>query len=94
MSALVAHPCADPQRAVAVRVGMDDDVGAGLGDRELDVRQRLVGHVEGIAEAAERMAHDRDVLGAGREGELEVGGRRHVGSVTRRDPANAGDRQP
>ena len=33
---------AQAHRALALGVGVDDDVGAGLGDRELDVGQRLV----------------------------------------------------
>ena len=53
--AVVAHPRADPERALAVGIGVDDDVGARLGHGELDVRQRLVGHVERVAES--RRAH-------------------------------------
>jgi hypothetical protein len=43
---------------------VDDDVRAGLGDRQLDVRERLVGHVQRVAESPERVPHHRHVLGA------------------------------
>ena len=56
----------DLHRTLAVGVGVDDDVRARLGDRELDVRQRLIGHVRGVAEPAEGMPNDRHVLSAGR----------------------------
>ena len=52
---------------------MDDDVRARLGDGQLHVRQRLVGDVERVAQPAEGMADHGDVLGAGRQSELEVG---------------------
>jgi len=41
---------------------VDDDVRARLGDRELDVREDGVVDVQGVAEAADRMADDRDAL--------------------------------
>ena len=50
--------------ALALRVGVHDDVGARLGDGQLDVRQRLVGHIESVAESAQRVPYDRNVLWA------------------------------
>ena len=64
---------AQAHRALGVGVGVHDDVGARLGDGELDVRQRLVVDVEDLAEPAHGVAHDGDVLRAGGERDLEVG---------------------
>ena len=68
----------DARRATSIgpspsRVGVDDDVRAGLGDGQLDVRQRSADRVERLAESAEGVADHRDVLGAGGQGELEIG---------------------
>ena len=55
-----------------VRVGVDDDVRARLGDRELDVRQRLVGDVHDVAQAAEGVPDHRDVLRARGQGQDQI----------------------
>ena len=75
----VAHAGGDLHRAVALRVGVDDDVGARLGHGELDVGQDLVLDVQRVAEAAERVADDGDVLCARRKGEDEIRRGDHVG---------------
>ena len=76
--AAVAQRGGDLHRAVAVGVGVDDDVRARLGDGELDVGEHLVVDVEGVAEPAEGMADDGDVLCARWKGEDEIGRGHHV----------------
>ena len=73
VSAPSTQPGAHVHGAVAVGIGVHDDVGARLGDRQLDVGQRVVGHVKGVAKPAEGMPNDGHVLGAGRQNQLEVG---------------------
>ena len=87
VSAPSVRPARDAHGTVAVGVGMHHDVGAGLGDRQLDVRQRVVGHVEGVAEPAEGMPDDGHVLGACRQGQLEVGRRRLLVAVVPGHPS-------
>ena len=57
-------------------------------DGELDVGEDLVVHVEDVTETADRVADHGDVLRAGGEAELEVGGGlRHLWSEpTGRNP--------
>ena len=62
------HARGDLHRPVAVAVRVHDDVGAGLGDGQLDVREDLRVELERLAEATEGMPHDRDVLGSSRQG--------------------------
>ena len=72
--ALGPHGRSDLQRAdLVVLVCVDDDVGARLGDRELDVGQHLVGHGHGVAQAADGMSDNGHVLGPRRQSQLEVG---------------------
>jgi len=55
---------------------VDDHVRARLGHRQLDVGQDLRLEVEALAQAAESVSHDGDVLRASGQGELDVW---HVG---------------
>ena len=64
---------AQAHRALAVGVGVHDDVGAGLGDGELDVREGLVVDLEDLAEPAHGVAHHGDVLRARGQRDLEIG---------------------
>jgi hypothetical protein len=57
---------------------VDHDVGARLGDGELDVREHLVVHVERVPETPEGVTDDGDVLGSGGQGEDEIGCGHHV----------------
>ena len=80
-------------RALAVGVGVHDDVGAGLGDGELDVRQGLVVDLEHLPEPADGMADDGDVLRPCGKGDLEVGKLRlHALRIGRLGHAESGRR--
>src|SRR3712207_8351708 len=50
---VVQHGGGDLHGPLAAGIGVDDDVRARLGDRELDVREDLVVDVEGVAERSE-----------------------------------------
>ena len=53
----------DLERAgLALRVGVDDDVHAGLGDDRLQVGDRRLVHADPLGQAGDRVAHHRDVL--------------------------------
>ena len=65
---LLAGEHVDLEPAGLLVVGVHDDVGAGLGDGQLDVREDLRVELERLAEATEGMPHDRDVLGSSRQG--------------------------
>ena len=71
---------------VVALVGVDDDVRARLGDRELDVGERLLVDAQRLGEAAEGVPDDRDVLGAGRQLELQVGRGGHLFGCVRGRP--------
>ena len=55
------------------RVGVPDRVGAGLGDGELEVAERLVRKRTRLGEPAERKPHERDVFGLGRNRQADGG---------------------
>ena len=61
---------------MAIGVGVDDDVRAGLGDRETDVGEGLLIDREHLAERSEGVAYDCDIRGSCRERQLHVRHRR------------------
>ena len=64
----------DLERALLAVVGVDDDVGAGLGDGHLHVGDHGGVERERVGHAGQRLAHDADALGARGHREAHLGG--------------------